>query len=69
MVQIQVSGPAHSKRGYLMVELARFLRSMDCEVVLQGEDTHLADKTPLADEQIKAKLAGIEVRITELQTS
>lgn len=67
MIDIQVTGKAHSKRGYLMVELTRILRELGCEVQLQGETTHLSDKTPLTDEQIKEKLKGMQVRITELQ--
>jgi hypothetical protein len=68
MVQIQISGPAHSRRGYLMVEIARVLRGFGCNVILQGEGTHLAQKVELSDAEISEKLAGVEVRITELQT-
>lgn len=67
MVQIEVSGPAHSRRGYLMVEIARVLRGYGCEVTLQGEGTHLAQKVELTEAELIEKLAGVEVRITELQ--
>lgn len=68
MVNIEISGKAHTKRGYLMVELTRILRSLGCEVELQGEASHLANKTPLTDDEIKEKLQGMVVRITEIQT-
>jgi len=68
MVQIEISGPAHSKRGYMMVEIARVLRSFGCDVILQGEGSHLVNKVELSDAEISEKLQGVEVRITELQT-
>jgi len=68
MVQIEISGPAHSRRGYLMVEIARVLRGFGCEVALQGEGTHLAQKVELTEAELIEKLAGVKVQITELQT-
>jgi molybdopterin-guanine dinucleotide biosynthesis protein len=68
MVQIQVTGPSHSGKGYIMVEIARRLRELGCDVRLQGEETHLAEKVAVSDEVAAAKLTGQQVTITELQT-
>ncbi len=68
MVHIEVSGPEHSKKGYVMVEIARVLRSMGCEVIVQGEQTHLADKVSVPEEAIHQKLSGVQVSITEMKT-
>lgn len=69
MVHIEVSGPEHSKKGYVMVEIARVLRSMGCEVTVQGEETHLADKVVVPEDLIHQKLSGVKIIITEMQTS
>jgi molybdopterin-guanine dinucleotide biosynthesis protein len=69
MIQVQITGPIHSGKGYLMVEIARKLRELGCIVDLQGEETHLVDKTGVSDETAAARLAGQHVVITELTTS
>lgn len=69
MLNIQVSGPEHSKKGYIMVEIARVLREAGCEVTLQGEETHLVEKAALTDDSIRSKIAGQKVVITEMQTT
>jgi hypothetical protein len=68
MVNIEITGPLHSKKGYIMVAIAQALRDLGATVVLQGEDTHLADKRNADGSVIAEKLTGQEVRITELQT-
>lgn len=69
MVNIQVTGPTHSKKGYIMALVAKTLRDAGCEVHLQGEETHLVEKIKTEDEVIKTKLEGQKIVITELQTS
>lgn len=69
MVQIQISGPAHSKKGYMMVEIARVLRECGCEVTMIGEETHLIEKQNLNHEQVEQNLTGQRVHITELKTA
>ena len=69
MVNIQVTGPLHSKKGYIMALLTKTLRDAGCEVNLQGEETHLATKVHAEDEVVKTKLVGQKVVITEMQTS
>lgn len=68
MVQIQVTGPAHSKKGYIMIEIARKLRELGCDVLLQGESSHLQEKAEISDEDAALKLQGQSVMITELKT-
>lgn len=68
MVQIEVSGPEHSKKGYIMVAIAKVLRDLGAEVAVLGEDTHLASKVSLTEDAVAEKLTGLQVRLTELQT-
>lgn len=69
MVQIEVTGPEHSRKGYIMVAIARALRELGATVELQGEETHLATKMAIDEEVIHERLLGQTIRITELQTS
>jgi hypothetical protein len=68
MVQIQVTGPEHSGKGYIMVAIAHALRQLGAEVQVQGEATHLVNKTVLTDEAIHTRLDGQIIRLTELKT-
>jgi hypothetical protein len=68
MVQIQVTGPEHSGKGYIMTAITRALRDLGVEVVLQGEETHLEEKAAYNAEVWSAKLRGQTVQITELKT-
>jgi hypothetical protein len=68
MVQIEVSGPTHAKKGYVMVAIARALRELGAEVQVLGETTHLAEKSTKDSHELALNLRGQEVRLTELQT-
>lgn len=68
MVHIQVSGPDHSRKGYIMVAVARALRELGADVSMIGEGTHLVDKTDLDTAVIGEKLTGQQIHVTELRT-
>jgi hypothetical protein len=68
MVQIQVSGPDHSRKGYIMVAIARALREYHADVSVIGEATHLMEKADVLDEELEEKLNGVDIHITELRT-
>ena len=68
MVQIEVTGPEHSKKGHIMVAIAKALRDLGADVQVLGETTHLASKVDLPEEVVSEKLTGVKVRLTELQT-
>jgi hypothetical protein len=68
MVQIQVTGPEHSGKGYIMIAVARTLRELGVQVVLQGEETHLEEKAAFSADVWSEKLRGQKVLITELKT-
>jgi hypothetical protein len=68
MLQIQVSGPDHSGKGYVMIAIAHALRQLGADVQVQGETTHLAKKAALIDEAIQARLEDQVIRLTELKT-
>ena len=68
MVHIEVSGPTHSKKGYIMAVIAQALREAGAEVRMLGESTHLADKMVASPELVHEKLDHQVVHITEMQT-
>jgi hypothetical protein len=68
MVQIEVSGPDHSRKGYILIAIARALRELGADVSVLGEGTHLADKVDLDQSVFGEKLAGQTIHITELRT-
>jgi hypothetical protein len=68
MVQIQVSGPDHSRKGYILVAIARALRELGADVSVLGEGTHLINKVALDTTVIGEKLTGQQIHITELRT-
>jgi hypothetical protein len=68
MVQIQVSGPDHSRKGYILIAIARALRELGADVSVIGEGTHLSDKVNLDTITISDKLTGQQIQITELRT-
>ena len=47
MVQIEVSGPDRSRKGYILIAVARALRELGATVNVVGEETHLVDKVAL----------------------
>lgn len=69
MVNIQVTGPTGSKKGYIMVAITKALRDLGCDVHLQGEYTHLAEKMVKSEDDMCDNLLAQEVNITELQTT
>lgn len=68
MIQIQVSGPAHSKKGYAIVAIVNALRDIGADVHVLGEHTHLADKMESNDKTLSKKLEGQVICVTELRT-
>lgn len=68
MVQIQVMGPSGSRKGYIMVKIAKHLKELGCNVSLQGEETHLAQKLVLEPKAFTERLEGVNVAITEFKT-
>ena len=68
MVQIQVTGPEHSGKGYIMIAIARALRELEVDVTLQGEQTHLEEKAAFDADVWSNKLRGQKVLVTELKT-
>lgn len=68
MVQIQVSGPTHSKKGYVIAAITAALRELGAEVHVLGEETHLADKMHVSESKLHEKLESVTIHITEMQT-
>ncbi len=69
MITINVEGKTGAGKGYVIAAIAAALKSIGCEISVQGESTHNAGKLSKTNEEIIARLSGEKVRIMEMQTS
>jgi len=68
MVQIQVSGPIHSKKCYVVAAITEALRDLGAEVHVLGEETRLADKMHSSESLLHEKLENVVIHITDMRT-
>ena len=68
LINIEITGPTHSGKGYVIAAIAKALEELGCEVVVQAADTHNQPKLAKTPEEIASRLNGQVVRITEMQT-
>ena len=68
MIRIQITGPSHSGKGHAIAAVAKELERLGAVVTVQGGDTHNKPKLDKSPEELREKLAGVSVVITELQT-
>ncbi len=69
MINITVEGPTHAGKGYVIAAITKALKDIGCDVSVQGEKTHNAEKLAKTQEEIVTRLNGQKVRIMEMQTS
>lgn len=69
MLHIQVTGPVHSGKGHAIAAIARQLSALGAVVEVQSAETHNKEKLEKLDQDLATRLAGVSVRITELQSS
>ena len=65
---ITVSGPAKSGKGHVIAAIAHKLQELNCEVVVQGAETHNAKNLAKSDDDIAVRLTGAGVLVIEQQT-
>lgn len=68
MITITVEGPNKAGKGYVIAAIAAALKGFGCQVRVQGETSHNAEKLTKSAEEIEGRLHGTEVRIMEMQT-
>lgn len=68
MVQIQVSGPVHSGKGYVIAAITEALRDLGAEVHVLGEETHLVDLMHAPETTLHEALEGVVIHITQMRT-
>lgn len=70
-IEVNISGAEHSGKGHLMAIIAKQLRSLGLDVVVQGEDTHNKEKMQkeLLEASDKLLAKGVQIVITEMQTN
>ncbi len=69
MITITVEGPNKAGKGYVIAAIAKALKEVGCDVSVQGEVTHNAEKLAKTQEEIVARLKDQKVRVMEMQTS
>lgn len=67
-INIVVTGPDKSGKGYIMASIARHLESIGCVVTVQSAEMHNAPKMVKTNEEISARLKGVPIVVTEMQT-
>lgn len=69
MINIVVQGPDKSGKGHIIAAISRALTDLGCDITVQGAETHNAPKMTKNEEELKTRLQGLEVRISEQQTA
>jgi len=69
MISIVIEGPQKSGKGHAMALIGKHLKSLGCDVKIQSEQTHNADKLMLGDEEHLRRLLNEKIIITEMRTS
>lgn len=69
MINIVVQGPDKSGKGHIIAAIAHALSDLGCAITVQGGETHNAAKLAKNDDELKNRLQGLEVRISEQQTA
>ena len=69
MTRVEISGPEHSKKTTLAVLIANYLETLGVDVVRQKADPEYPEKETAGSEGLAARVAGMQVFVSEMQTS
>lgn len=69
MITINIEGPAGSGKSHVIALLGKYLKSLDCNVIIQSEATHNAGTLGLDENELLKKIRRQEIVIKELRTS
>jgi ABC-type enterochelin transport system ATPase subunit len=69
MITIIVEGPKHSGKSHLIALIGKYLKSLDCNVTIQSEETHNAGTLSLEHDELIKRLQNDQIIIKEMRTS
>lgn len=68
VTRIEILGPEHSKKTTLLILIADYLESIGVNVVRQQADPEFSSKMKKTGDELEAKVHGMQVMITEMNT-
>lgn len=69
MLSITIEGPKDSGKSHLIALLGKYLKQIDCNVTIQGEETHNAGTLSLEESELIERLKMEQIIIKEMRTS
>ena len=69
MITIIIEGPAQSGKSHLNALIGKYLKSLDCNVTIQSEETHNASTLAMSDDELLKRLQSEQIIIKEMRTS
>jgi len=69
MITINIEGPAHSGKSHVIALVGKYLKSLECNVTIQSEETHNAGTLALSDAELLKRLQNEQIIIKEMRTS
>ena len=68
MINIIIEGPEKSGKSHAIALIGKYLKSLGCDVTIQSETTHNADKLAKEESELLEKLRKTPIVIKEMQT-
>jgi thymidylate kinase len=69
MITIIIEGPAQSGKSHLIALIGKYLKSLDCNVTIQSEETHNSSTLAMSDDELLKRLQSEQIIIKEMRTS
>jgi thymidylate kinase len=69
MLTIIIEGPEKSGKSHAIALIGKYLKSLGCNVTIQAEKTHNADKLAKEEGELLERLRNTQIVIKEMQTS
>ena len=69
MITINIEGPAQSGKSHVIALIGKYLKSLDCNVTIQSEETHNAGTLAMSDDELLKRLQSEQIIIKEMRTS
>ena len=69
MITIIIEGPEKSGKSHAIALIGKYLKSLGCNVTIQAENTHNADKLAKEEDELLECLRNTQIVIKEMQTS
>lgn len=69
MITIIIEGPDHSGKSHAVALIGKYLRSLGCNVTIQSEKTHNAEKLGKDEHELMENLLKRQIVIKTMRTS